>query len=589
MSMKWIKVVIHERELNVGFDENSIHVYNAFPIKDDLKLRGYRWEPGDKSWFIAPVNLEKELNALKNNLCPPAEAPIPAGPDEVSRFPHSFSVIELRNRIDQLIKEGIRGNIWIRGVVASEIKHYQWASYFDLKDERERSDVFFRVEVKKNHLLQINLNLKETGVADRLEKDLPVFCLVEVHLSLRNVVDVRLNLRDILPEFTQAKIRNQRDITLEKLRFEGILENQKNLTLPVLVSRIGLITSEQGTSVRDIMAGLGPFKNHYDFTFLDTRMEGATAVESLLNALDVMVNRIGIELDMIVIARGGGSEQSLSVFNDYRLCQRICTAKIPVITAIGHEKDLSAAEVCSHLTPAPSTPSGVGKYLQERFFGLQTTLVEMINRLIQFFLMAHSLEIEKLTALLQVIPGQISQLHKFKKEGFLYLLRQFEHSARFVVREQEKSISNILPGIFHKNQLIHDRARFSIDQKADFILSRMRFQNQQAAKQAGQTMEKLDFKKRRRESRKSISEVIDMTGRIFNRCEKLIQGKDQRLSTLHNLALASDPGQILKKGFTLALDDQNRVISTLKRFETLKRARLRFQDGISEILRKEEK
>ena len=78
-------------------------------------------------------------------------------------------------------------------------------------------------------------------------------------------MDIRLSLLDILPEYTQAKIRNQREITLEKLKEEGILENQKKLLVPAYISRIGLITSEQGTSIRDIKAGLHPFANKYRF------------------------------------------------------------------------------------------------------------------------------------------------------------------------------------------------------------------------------------------------------------------------------------------------------------------------------------
>jgi hypothetical protein len=81
-SMNWIKVTINGRELNVGFDDSSIHVYNAFPVKDDLKLRGYRWDPADKSWFVTPSNIEDELEVLKNNLrgnsriYPPFPSPI---------------------------------------------------------------------------------------------------------------------------------------------------------------------------------------------------------------------------------------------------------------------------------------------------------------------------------------------------------------------------------------------------------------------------------------------------------------------------------------------------------------------------------
>ncbi len=587
--MNWIKLVIKGQEVNVGFDENSIHIYDAFPIKDDLKMRGYRWNPGDKSWFVAPDDLAGELEVLKNNLTPILARSIPDRTTDLSPFPHSVSVIELRSRIDRLIKEGIRGNIWIRGVIASEVKNYKWVSYFDLKDEQENSDVFFRMEIKSGQLERVNSKLKEMRVAEGLEKDLPVFCQVEVHVSLRNVVDIRLTVRDIFPEYTQAKLRSQRDVTLEKLKSEGILNNQKALELPLLVSRIGLITSEQGTSIKDIMAGLEPFQNRYLFFFLDTRMEGVQAVDSILYSIELLDKWRDGFLDAIIIARGGGSEQSLAVFNDYRICQRICQASIPVLTAIGHEKDLSAAEVCSFYTPTPSTPSGIGKYLQDRFAGLQSQLSDKISQLIQFFQLINNRETEKLTAAVQQIPSRIYQLIKFQNERYFSLVRQFEQSASFKVRDQEREINNLLTLVLNKKKIIHDDSRKNIRQITDFIIMRMMSRNQQETKQARKIMDKLDFEKRLNENRNSIDEVLNRTRNIFATGKKLMDLSGDHLNARQELVLASDPGRILNKGFTLTLDDKNRIISSLKKFEKVRSARLKFKDGISKIIRKEEK
>ncbi|MCP5054380.1 MAG: hypothetical protein GY940_44850, partial [bacterium] len=170
--MNWVTVIINGREVSVASDENSIHIYNAYLIKDDLKMRGYRWNPSDKSWFISPGDISSEMEVLKNNLqsstpttvptTTPATVPtsIPAAMPvtkkngtartgkktgtgsgkELSFLPDSCSVADLRNRIDRLIREGIRGNIWVRGIIASDVKNYKWASYLDLKDEDENRD-----------------------------------------------------------------------------------------------------------------------------------------------------------------------------------------------------------------------------------------------------------------------------------------------------------------------------------------------------------------------------------------------------------------------------------------------------------------
>lgn len=565
--MKWVTAVIKGNEVSIAFDENSIHIYNAFPIKDDLKLRGYRWNPNDKSWHTTPGNVATEMEVLKNNLQQTSLVSKENRGAELAKFPTSCSVVELRNRIDRLIHEGLRGQIWVRGIIASQVKNYQWYSYFDLKDEDENQDIYFNVEVKKSDLDQVTGKLRDAGIADFLDKDLPVFCLVEVHLSFRNAVDVRLRIIDILPEYTQAKIRNQREITLDKLQEEGILEKQKRLRLPVLISRVGLITSQQGTSIRDITAGLNILKNKYDFYFVDTRMEGVNALESIIRAVDFLENHPGPGLDAIIIARGGGSEQSLAVFNDYRLCSRICNCNIPILTAIGHEKDISAAEICSFLTPTPATPSGLGKYLHDRFVDLQLQLSDSMQRLIHHFSNLHNREMEKIKAFIKNIPIYGQNLLQLKEDRFFALIRSFEQSASFTVRDQERRIEKLAIQVLTLAAACQKREK----------------------KQVKKTILKIDFQKRKKTHDMLVKEIRHSAQNIIRQSKKVILDKERNLQSLFELVKASDPENILKKGFTLTLDNEDRVIKNLQQFNQVFDARLRFHDGIVKIKKKEEK
>jgi len=566
--MNWVTVEINGREISVAFDENSIHIYNAYTIKDDLKMRGYHWNPADKSWHITPGDVDAEMEVLKNDLhstTAPVKSAVKsfAGP---AKFPESYSVADLRNRVDRLIRDGIRGNIWVRGVIASDVKNYKWASYLDLKDEEKNRDIFFRVEVKKNHLEKINRKLEESGVAQSLEKDLPVFCNVEVYLPLRNVVDVRLSLLDILPEYTKSKIRNQREITLDKLKEEEILENQKRLILPAFISRIGLITSEQGTSIEDINAGLHPYGGKYQLFFVDSRMEGATAVDNIIQAITFLENNPEIRLDAIIIARGGGSEQSLAIFNDLRLCRKVCLTAIPILTAIGHEKDITAVELCSWLTPTPSTPSGVGKYLQNRFVALQEQLSSAVTRLIHHFTNVHGREMEKIKA----------------------FTRGLEQSVAFTVRDQERRITSLTGQLVNRYRDLHLKSEKHIGSITALILSRIHVLNQRELKQVEKTILKLDFEKRRRDNRKQQKEVRQKARFLFSQSVKKINDSQKDINARCQLVQASDPQQILKKGFTLTLDKDNQVITTLKEFKRKESAILKFHDGSAKIKKSKE-
>ena len=589
--MKWVSVTINGQEVSVALDENSIHIYNAYPIKDDLKMRGYRWNPADKSWFIQPPDVEAEMNLLQNNLSPlqpqPQQPDKPREKSDLALFPESYSVAELRNRLDRLIREGIRGNIWIRGVVASEVKNYKWASYLDLKDEDEKLDIFFRVEIKSSHLEKIQRKLREAGLAQTLERDLPVFCQVEVYLPFRNVVDIRLSLLDILPEYTQAKLRNQREVTLDRLKAEGVLENQKRLVLPLLISNIGLISSDQGTSLRDIRAGLHPYEGKYRFFFVDSRMEGPTAVASIIQALTFLEQDSGLELDIIIIARGGGSEQSLAVFNDLRLCRKVCLTGIPVLTAIGHEKDLTAIEVCSWLTPTPATPSGIGKYLQNRYLDLQEQLTTRVTQLIHRFTTVHQREMEKIKAFLTHIPARVSGWLRMREERFSALTRSLDRSVNFTVRDHERRIFVLTGRLVAKYRELLLKKKENLCAGAILILSRVHTFRQREVKQVEKTIAKLDFVKRQRDNRRKQEEIQKKVRSLTAQAVRKINFTEKDLKTLSLLVQASDPHQVLKKGFTLTLDEENRVIKSLEAFNRQERATLKFHDGTTTIKKEE--
>ncbi len=564
--MKWVTAVIKGSEVSIAFDENSIHIYNAFPIKDDLKLRGYRWNPNDKSWQINPADVDSEMNILKNNFKQEKKATAARQETDLAKFPGSCSVLELRNRIEETIRAGVGGNIWVRGIIASQIKNYQWYSYFDLKDEDEKLDIYFNMEVKTNDLWNIIGKMKTAGIAESLEKDLPIFCLVEVHLSTRNEVDIRLRMLDILPEYTSTKLRNQREITLDKLQAEGLLEKQKRLSLPGLVFRLGLITSGQGTSIRDIMAGLSPFEKKYDFYFVDTRMEGVNALESLIQAVDYLENYQAFRLDAIIIARGGGSEQSLAVFNDYRLCRRICNCGIPILTAIGHEKDISAAEICSFLTPAPATPSGIGKYLHDRFIELQGRLADSVQDLVDRFANIHNREIEKIKAFVKNIPLHIKSFFQLRKNGFFALARRFAESVSYTVRDAQKRL----------------------EQSALQALLPAAARQKREERQIAKTILKIDFQKRLRLHELLLQEVRRLAREALRRAKRSELEKEKTLQQAVDLVKASDPANILKKGFTLTLAANDRIIKTLQEFDKSPDTRLRFHDGMVKIKKEEE-
>ncbi len=132
----------------------------------------------------------------------------------------------------------------------------------------------------------------------------------------------------------------------KKLLDEGLFDSSHKKDLPKYPRKIAVITSITGSVIKDILDVISRNSSYLDVVVRNSRMQGDEAVQDLLDAIDD-IHKADIDVDVIIIARGGGSLEDLWCFNDERLAYKIYNSSIPIITAIGHETDTSIADLVS--------------------------------------------------------------------------------------------------------------------------------------------------------------------------------------------------------------------------------------------------
>ena len=139
---------------------------------------------------------------------------------------------------------------------------------------------------------------------------------------------------------------------------EGLFETDHKLPLPKMPTRVGVITSPTGAAVRDIINVLGrrfPMASVYLYPSL---VQGDGAVNNLIEAVDYF-DRSGL-CDVVIIGRGGGSIEDLWAFNSEKLARRIYDAKVPIVSAVGHETDFTICDFVSDMrAPTPSAAAEI--------------------------------------------------------------------------------------------------------------------------------------------------------------------------------------------------------------------------------------
>ena len=146
----------------------------------------------------------------------------------------------------------------------------------------------------------------------------------------------------------------------KELEAQGYFRPERKQVLSPHVERIGLITSESGVVIRDFLTGLG--EHGLQIHFYDVRVEGLHAIENIVQAIQ-WFNEHPQGVQVLVLAHGGGSLESLQPFNSLEVAKAIYSSKIPVMSAIGHEIDVTIADLVADVRA--SVPMDAGKRLSE--------------------------------------------------------------------------------------------------------------------------------------------------------------------------------------------------------------------------------
>ncbi len=245
------------------------------------------------------------------------------------------------SELARLLRDTVRGNpLLARVLVRGETSNVQRAStgivFFTLRDEAAQiACVLFRDAAE--------------GLPFDLEDGMAVLATGDVDLYARRG-EVQLVIRTIEPEgvgLFWATFQRTR----KTLEGEGLFAAAKKRPLPTVPRRLGLVTSEHGAAVHDLMTIL---RRRYPLAAVilsPSLVQGAEAPASLRRALADVQGRV----DVVIVARGGGSLEDLWCFNDEGLARAIAACPVPVVSAVGHETDVTIADFVADVrAPTPS-------------------------------------------------------------------------------------------------------------------------------------------------------------------------------------------------------------------------------------------
>jgi exodeoxyribonuclease VII large subunit len=186
--------------------------------------------------------------------------------------------------------------------------------------------------------------------------------LVKAKVEYHEIYGLSLIISDIDPAYTIGEMAIKRQLIIKKLEQEGVFTMNKELPFPRVPQRIAVISSKNAAGYSDFINHLSGNSFGYIFntTLFETALQGTETEESVINALDKIAYN-SHRFDIVAIIRGGGSQSDLSWFDSYNIAFHVTQFPLPVITGIGHDKDISITDLVANRSL--KTPTAVADFL----------------------------------------------------------------------------------------------------------------------------------------------------------------------------------------------------------------------------------
>ncbi|QPI64884.1 exodeoxyribonuclease VII large subunit [Vreelandella venusta] len=411
--------------------------------------------------------------------------------------PQALSVSQLNQRAKQTLERDV-GEVWVEGELSNVSRPASGHIYFTLKDERAQ----IRCALFRQRARFVAAPMRD-GDQVKLRGRVSLFEPRGDYQLIADAVQAA-GLGELLAAFERLKAQ---------LEGEGVFANTRPLPFPP--RKILILSSASGAAIRDVLAVLAARWPLADVTLIPVPVQGAEAAPAMISALGLLNRqaRLDPDQDVVLITRGGGSLEDLWAFNNEHLARAIFHSRLPVMSAVGHEVDVTLADFAADMR-AP-TPSAAAERLVPDQHALKQQLTQAENRLqraMQARLERDSQRLDTLRARLRH-PGE--QLER-QRQHVTALCQRLQRAMQQTVQQQQTRVTQL------------------------------------SKRLASQDMVRLHRAEQER--------VSQLQRRLASAMQRALEVRQARLSSAARELNAISPLAVLGRGYAIAQDEKGQVI-----------------------------
>ena len=466
-----------------------------------------------------------------------------------------FTVAQLNNFAKQVLEANLP-TMWVEGELSNVTIAASGHWYFTLKDARAQ----VRCAMFKGRNLRVQLrptNGQKVLVCGRVS-------LYEGRGDYQLLVDH-------MEDAGLGALQRQLDELKAKLQNEGLFNPEFKQPIPTQPKHIGVITSPKGAAIHDILKVLKARCPAIPVTIIPTVVQGSEAPAAIVDAI-TKAEHSGL-FDVLIVGRGGGSLEDLWAFNDERVARAIFSAETPIIAAVGHESDVSIADLVADLRAAtPSQAAELASPDQGHWFRQIQQLSQRLHIALVRIGKQNKQQFRQLEQRLRS-PERLLQQFSQTVDTFDYRLQQ---QLRLKLSESQQRLSLL------KQRLRHPGERLANQRIAIEALERRLIRAQQTLiNSKAQSLRTLPLSNNLLVSslNNSHRRADQAQQSLIQHAQHLLQKKRDRWTLLGSTLNSVSPLATLERGYSVVLNEDGKVITAAAELNSGDEVELRFHNG----------
>ncbi|MFC2124622.1 exodeoxyribonuclease VII large subunit [Bacteroidota bacterium] len=338
-----------------------------------------------------------------------------------------YTLSELNSVIKECLEANLEPSYWVIAEIGELRVNQNGHCYLELI-EKSGDEVLAKINATIWSYTYRNLSgWFEAITGENLQLGLKI--MSNVVIQFHEVYGLSLNIKDINPNFTLGERARRRAEIIEQLSEDGVIDMNRELSLPLVPQRVALISSPTAAGYQDFVDQLinNDFSYKFKVELFSSLMQGDEASQSIIEAL-LEINQQIDEFDVVAIIRGGGSATDLDCFDSYDLASHVAQFPLPVITGIGHERDETIVDLVAN--SKMKTPTAVAEFLVYGLNAFEAKIDSVFDHVDRY---THEL-INDNTLILESLQGKVNGLNALRFEQFHNHLEKLESQIIFRIK-----------------------------------------------------------------------------------------------------------------------------------------------------------